>query len=126
MRFSILLAIALAGALGALVRYAVMEWTVRLWGSSLFYGTLAVNVAGCLLIGFLFHAKIGLSTELRLILGSGFLGALTTFSAFGMETFAAAREGRVEAAVANVAANLVLGLAAVALGYFLAGRLTAS
>lgn len=87
-------------------------------------GTLAVNVLGCFLIGAL--AAFGARTTPwsaggRLFLFTGVLGGFTTFSAFGHETFALAREGRWGLAAANVAVQLGCGLLAVAAGYRVVG-----
>jgi CrcB protein len=83
-------------------------------------GTLAVNVLGCLVIGALagFGARTGAWTEgARLFLFTGVLGGFTTFSAFGYETFALARDGRWGGAAANVALQVLCGLLAVSVGY---------
>lgn len=113
------LLIAIAGALGALSRYGVTLLAMRWFGESFPYGTLAVNVLGCLLLGFL--AQLGLSNpalskNLQLALGTGFLGSLTTFSTFGVETITLLQNGSWGAALANVALNLVVGLGCAALG----------
>jgi CrcB protein len=76
------------------------------------YGTLSINALGCLVIGFLI-----LTTEMRLLLFTGLLGGFTTFSAFGLETFALAREAHYGAAAANVVLQLAVGLVAVWLGH---------
>jgi CrcB protein len=116
-------ALALAGAAGTLGRWALSGWAYRLLGERFAYGTLAVNVLGCLLLGLLMH--LSLVSDLvpegwRVALGVGFLGAFTTFSTFGYETLSYAEQGAWSLAFANVAANLVLGLAAIWLGAALA------
>jgi len=115
-----LLVIAIGAALGALGRYAASEWVVRRIPA----GTLFVNVAGCLLIGLFMGLSNGrhwLSHNVHLFFVTGFLGALTTFSTFGWETFSFADKKEFNLAVINVALNLVLGLAAVAAGFHLGG-----
>ena len=70
------------GALGAASRYGVGLAAQRLWGSTFPWGTLAVNLLGCFLLGFLMHVVVereGYSADLRAALGVGFLGAFTTF-----------------------------------------------
>ena len=108
------------GFLGSVSRYLVGGWVHRLLGASVFpVGTLTVNVAGCLAIGFfagLAEARQVLTPEGRLFLLLGFLGGFTTFSTFGYETFSLARGGEGVRALANVALHLFLGLAAVAAG----------
>ena len=120
LRLSLFLLIGAAGAVGALTRFGLTHAAQRLLGSGFPYGTLLVNVLGCLLIGIFYHAATGLSMDARIVLGSGFLGALTTFSAFGHDTFEGLHHGHYGVAFLNIAANLFLGLVAVAVGYALA------
>ncbi len=118
-----LILIALGGSLGALARYAVSTWYVHRIPA----GTLLVNVVGCLLIGLFMGAAIErhwLSHNARLFFVTGFLGALTTFSTFGWETFSLAEKKDFMLALVNTALHLVLGLTAVAAGFQL-GVLTA-
>lgn len=116
--------IALGGAFGALLRYGVSGLTHRLAGASFPWGTLAVNLLGCLLIGFLwaFSEKVQLSPGVRLLVFTGVLGAFTTFSTFGLESFNLFREGEVGRGIVNILASNVLGLGCVFLG-FIAARL---
>jgi CrcB protein len=112
------------GFLGAVLRYAVGGWVHNALDSPWFpYGTLVVNVAGCLLIGFLAslaEARSFFGPEVRLFLFIGILGGFTTFSSFAYETFSLARDSENLAAMTNVLAQVVLGLAAVWLGHLLA------
>jgi CrcB protein len=111
-----LILIAVGGSLGALARYAVSEWFVRRIPA----GTLLVNVVGCLLIGLFMGLSIErhwLSHNTRLFFVTGFLGALTTFSTFGWETFSFAEKKDFVLAITNIALHLGLGLAAVAIGF---------
>lgn len=116
-----ILLVGTGGFLGSACRYLVGGWVHRLLGVSQFpVGTLAVNVAGCLAIGLfagLAEARQVLTAEGRLFLLLGFLGGFTTFSSFGYETLALARGGEGGRALANVALQLVLGLAAVVAGH---------
>lgn len=89
-------------------------------------GTLAVNVLGCLLVGFLAArlgepSAAGPASLARLLLVTGFCGGFTTFSAFSLETLRLAQDGRGMRALLYVGASLLLGLAAVAAGWA-AGR----
>lgn len=119
-----IIAIACGGALGALSRHAVSLGAKRLLGDSFPWGTLLVNVVGCLLLGA--AAELALtrkdwSPAVYRGVTVGFLGALTTFSTFGHETFRRLEDGRMTLAVSNIVANLSIGLIAVWLGV-LAGR----
>ena len=111
------IAVAAGGALGSVARFGVGLFARGLapgWP----WGTLAVNVLGSLLIGVLVGG-FGLrpaSDALRLGLITGVLGGFTTFSAFSMETVEMLEAGNTVAGLAYVAASLVLGLAACALG----------
>jgi CrcB protein len=119
-------ALALAGAAGTLGRWALNGWATRALGDRFAYGTLAVNVLGCLLVGVILEvAATGelMSETLRLALAVGFLGAFTTFSTFGLETFRYLEQGAWPLAVTNVLANLCLGLAATWLGFAMTRRI---
>ncbi len=113
------LLICAAGALGSGARYLVASTAQRALGGPFAWGTLAVNALGCLLAGLLMELILhsdAVPTDLRLPLSVGFLGAFTTFSTFGHETFRYLEAGDWRLALANVAAQLLLGLAAVAGG----------
>jgi CrcB protein len=119
--------LAIAGALGTLSRYGLCGLTQKLTGAGFPYGTLLVNVLGCLIIGFIM--QIGLNTDfmsksLRLAITLGFLGAFTTFSTFSYETVTYIQNGAWLHAAANIAMNLVLCIIATLLG-MAAGRLAA-
>ncbi|MDP3936611.1 MAG: fluoride efflux transporter CrcB [Deltaproteobacteria bacterium] len=114
------------GFIGSVLRYALAGLVHRLIPFAAFpYGTLAVNVTGCLAIGILGGISDGRQTvgpDLRLFLLIGVLGGFTTFSTFGHETLALARDGEYLKASANVLLQVTVGLTAVWLGYG-AGRL---
>lgn len=109
------------GALGAMSRYG-FAILVRAWISHPFpVATLAINLLGSFAIGLLFQ---GLKNhehypELVLLLGVGFLGGFTTFSAFSLEILDFVRKGEVLWALGYALASVILGLGAVALGWFL-------
>ena len=87
---TVVLYIALFGALGCLARYFLSGWVYDLIGRTLPYGTLAVNVIGAFLIGLVMEFSLrstAVSPELRIGLTIGFLGGFTTFSTFSYETF---------------------------------------
>jgi CrcB protein len=113
----------LGSGFGGLLRYALSGWAQRFGNGGFPVGTLAVNLAGCLLIGFLtaaFAGRLLLREEYRIAAIVGLLGGFTTFSAFGIETFAFLNDGQYWRAAANVALSVALGLAAVWAGYRLA------
>jgi CrcB protein len=114
------------GFLGACLRFAVAGLVQRLDPLARFpYGTLTVNVLGCLAIGLL--GGLGESRQIfgpgaRLVLFIGLLGGFTTFSTFGFESFALLREGENLKALVNLTASVVLGLGAVWAGYAMTMR----
>jgi CrcB protein len=117
------LGMAAAGAIGALARYWVSQRMADWLGAAFPWGTLTANLAGCLLIGWfmeLVRITAWISPEMRLIAGTGFLGAFTTFSTFGFETLRAIEAGDWRGAGLNIGANLLGGLALVAAGSLLA------
>lgn len=119
-----LIAVGLGGFLGAVARYVLSGLMQRAAPAFLPAGTLLVNVLGCFAIGIamaLVTERVLVSESVRLFLVTGILGGLTTFSAFGWETVELLREREPRLALLNVAANLVLGFAAVWLGRTVAG-----
>ena len=114
-----------AGAIGAPVRYLVDGAVAERAAGVLPWGTFAVNVSGSLVLGLLTGLALyhGLPDAPRLVLGTGFCGAYTTFSTHTFETVRLVEEGALAAAARNVAATLVAGLAAAALGLTLAAAL---
>ena len=118
------LLVMLGGGLGAVSRYGIGLLSARIWGASFPWGTLAVNLMGCFLIGLIFAAadRVRLLTpDLRLFLMTGYLGALTTFSTFALETANAGRLGLTLQPLANILANNIGGLVLVLLGMRLGG-----
>jgi CrcB protein len=127
-----LLLIGLGGALGSVLRYLIGGWIQRGASSggavgTFPVGTLVVNVSGCFVIGVLAVVLLGdrwlVRPEYRDAILIGVLGGYTTFSSFGLETFAKANEQHWGAAALNIVLSNGLGLLAVWLGYRLAQRL---
>lgn len=115
--------VGVGGFCGAGLRFALGTWVQRALPAATFpYGTLAVNVLGCLLIGFIAAWRQPLEPALRLLLITGLLGGFTTFSAFALETLTLTHQGQQAVAFINIAAQLVLSLAAAWTGFEL-GRL---
>ena len=108
------LLVLIGGALGAPVRYSVLPW-----------GTFVVNAAGSLVLGATAGgvAAAGGPHWLLTLVGTGFCGALTTFSTFSFETVRLAEEGALGAAAINVAGSVVVGAAACAAGWSVASAL---
>ncbi len=112
------------GSLGAVSRYGVGLMAARFWGTHFPWGTLIVNLIGCFLIGLIFAAAERvrlLSPEVRLFLVTGYLGALTTFSSFAVETVNAGRLGLIVQPLANILVNNIGGLALVVIGMRIGG-----
>ncbi len=115
-------AIALGGAAGALLRFAVSSAVYRLLGRGFPYGTLAVNLIGSFLFGLWVEAlplERLLGLPWRSLLLTGVLGAFTTFSTFALETVFLLEQGRIGRALANIAFSLALGLVSVWIGLLL-------
>ena len=107
----------IGGFIGSSLRYG-MTGFVQQWSRSIGfpYGTLAVNLIGCFLIGFLSQlaeSRGVFTADSRAFVFIGILGGFTTFSAFGNETMDLWRDGESTFALANVAAHVILGLGAV-------------
>jgi CrcB protein len=113
------LLVALGAALGAPMRYLTDRAVQGRHRSQFPAGTLAVNVAACFLLGLVTGATT--SGELRALVGTGFCGALSTYSTFSFETMRLAENGRRMQATANVLLSVVLGLGAAALGVLASG-----
>jgi CrcB protein len=114
--------VAVAGALGAPARYVVDTLVEERLGGTFPFGTLVVNVSGSLVLGLLTGLAMyhGLARGAKVVLGTGFLGAYTTFSTFSFETLGLFEDGDARAGLANIAVSLVAGGAAGAAGLALA------
>lgn len=130
--FRLILAVFLGSGTGGVFRYLVSLLSSRLSGTSMLslgslgplpVATLAVNLAGCFLIG-LFYAfavrhSSGCSETVRLMLTTGFCGGLTTFSTFSQESLTLIQSGHIAGALLYIGVSLIAGLAAVYLGTLL-------
>ncbi|HAH88186.1 MAG: CrcB family protein [Armatimonadota bacterium] len=115
--------LSIAGACGTLGRYALCEWVKSSKHASLPLGTFIVNIAGCFLFGLIYvlaERKFNLSAETRSIILVGFMGAFTTFSALAFDTARLLKSAQWMLAAGNVAAQIVLGIAALGTGVFIA------
>ena len=117
----LILLVGIGGFFGAVMRYLVSGWVQDIFSTPSFpYGTLTVNVTGCLLIGLLAGLSENrnlLGPETRALVLIGVLGGFTTFSAFSYESLELLRAGESMAAFSNVGLQVCLGLAAVWVGY---------
>ena len=116
-------AVAVGGALGSLMRFLVSSWVVANWPRHFYLGTFAVNLLGCLAIGFLsafFLLRADLPLPLRTGLTVGVLGGLTTFSSFSLEVVSLLESGQHGTAVGYLLGSVLGGLAAAWLGMTLA------
>jgi CrcB protein len=126
MKLPVLL-IAVFGALGCLLRYLLSGWVHGLLGRGFPYGTLAVNVLGAFLVGFVMELGLRstlISPELRTGLTVGFLGGLTTFSTFSYETFRLLEDGEVLSAGVNALVSVATCVLLTWLGISAARSLT--
>ena len=120
------MAIAVGGAFGSVLRYWLSTWVHSFAGRGFPYGTLAVNVLGCLAMGFLFVLlveRLGDNPVLRAGLLIGVLGGFTTFSSFSIETFNLIEQGAWLEAGANAVASVVMCVVATWAGVLLARQI---
>jgi CrcB protein len=118
--------IALGGVAGTLARYGLQGWVQLRAGGGFPTGTLAVNVLGSFVLGFIMRFAVGttvVSPELRAGLAIGFCGAFTTMSTFGYETLGLLRDGQYGFAGLYLGATIAGSLGAILIGSALAGRL---
>src|ERR1700761_6470190 len=116
----------IGGAFGSLARYLVSVWALPV-SRDLPWGTIGINVAGSFIIGFfgtltLTQGRYPVSENWRLFVMVGICGGFTTFSSFSLQTLDLIRGGATLRAGANIVASVVLCVAAVAMGHFLAAK----
>ena len=117
-----ILAIAIGGAMGSVLRFWVPHGVHGLMGRDYPYGTLTVNVIGSLLMGLLYMLlteRLELGPAWRSLILVGLLGAFTTFSTFSLETLHLLDDGHIIKALTNVLTNVVFCIAAVWMGVFI-------
>lgn len=123
-----LIAIGLAGFFGAVTRYTVSNLAEDLAGTGFPWGTLAVNVSGSFLLGFVYAVAIDrlvlIDPHWRTVIAVGFIGSYTTFSTFSLETLGFIEKGSYLNAGANVLVSLTVGLLAVYAGSILGRMVT--
>jgi fluoride exporter len=110
----------LGGSIGALSRYTVSLLAARLFGARFPWGTLIVNLSGCFLIGLSFalaeRSSSWMGSSARPFFVTGYLGALTTFSTYALETTNFLRDGNLRGGFLNIGLNNAPGMALVLLG----------
>ncbi len=118
---AMLLAVAMGGAVGAVLRFGVLQTTMRLWGTGFPVGTLVVNVAGSLAMGLAVEwlTARGLPDVWRGFLTVGLLGALTTFSTFSRDVALLHERGEMALAALYVMLSVCLSVGALFLGLWL-------
>ena len=115
--------IALGGAIGAVLRFAIFRLAAERFDSALPWGTFTVNVTGSLLIGFLatmFIARWHLPINLQYAILAGLLGGFTTFSAFSLESLRLIEQGNWNHAIMYMLGSVILCIVACALGVVIA------
>jgi CrcB protein len=120
------LLVVLGGAVGAPSRYLVDRWVQSRHRAPVPWGTFVVNVAGCAVLGLVAGAVSGADGPawLLTLLGTGFCGALTTFSTFSFETVRLVEQGSARVAAGYLSASVAAGLVVCALGWTLGSTLT--
>jgi fluoride exporter len=112
--------IAVAGLVGTLLRYSVSGFVAQRYGETFPWGTMVVNLVGCFLAGVVFHLteeRFLVSPTVRAVILIGFLGGLTTFSSYGLQTFTLLKNSEFGLATLNIATSNVVGLLLVWAGY---------
>jgi CrcB protein len=118
----VVLAISLGGVVGTLLRFASTAWVAAQWPRHFYLGTLGVNLVGCFLIGLLyglFLMRPEIPAELKAGLIVGFLGGLTTFSSFSLDTLRLLENGQALHAIGYASVSVAGGLLATWAGLFL-------
>jgi len=119
--------IGIGGSIGAIARYWLGTLITGRLGSRFPYGTFAINISGCFIIGLMITVldeRTSLPMSLRFLLPIGFVGAYTTFSTYEMDSFQKAAQGHYGVALLNLVLSVVVGYGAVYLGV-LSGRAVA-
>ncbi len=116
------LIVSLGAAIGGGFRYWLSNFTYKFLPSTFPYGTLAVNIVGSFILGFVIlvlDQRDLLSPGMKLLLAVGFCGGFTTFSSFSLETFNLLRDSEIMLAFGNIFLNVVVCLIGVYLAYLI-------
>lgn len=119
------LAVAIGAVFGALSRFYITEFAKAIFGKDVgFYGTFLINVSGCCLIAYVltlaFENIRSISPELRLMTTTGFCGAYTTFSTYGLESKGFLDKGDITMLLIYWVGSAIMGMIGVQIGVFLA------
>ncbi|MCW2661694.1 MAG: camphor resistance protein CrcB [Mycobacterium sp.] len=112
--------VALVGGIGSVLRFVIDRAVASRVARAFPFGTLTVNISGAFLLGFL--GGLALSKDAALLVGTGFVGAYTTFSTWMLETQRLAEERQTWTALANIVVSVALGVAAAVLGQWVAAQ----
>jgi CrcB protein len=112
--------VGLVGGIGSVLRFVIDRAVARRVARAFPFGTLAVNISGAFLLGFL--GGLALSKDAALLVGTGFVGAYTTFSTWMLETQRLGEERQTWTALANIVVSVALGVAAAVLGQWVAAQ----
>ncbi len=110
----VVLAIGAGSFIGGVLRYLVSQLMTTKFPAAFPFGTLTVNILGCLLIGLFFGLgeRSGISQEWKLFITTGLLGGFTTFSAFSNETVGMLRDGQIVYALLYIGGSIIIGILA--------------
>ncbi len=116
-----LLAVAVGGSIGAVLRYLIILIYYRSTSNNFPWATLAINLAGSFIIGLLWGVfdKIYVSPGVRLFLFVGILGSFTTYSTFAFDVFSLGKDGSIKNMIMYILATNIFGIALAFIGYYL-------
>ncbi|MBL0135395.1 MAG: fluoride efflux transporter CrcB [Chitinophagaceae bacterium] len=117
-----LLLVALGGGVGSVARFLGQKWLAGSFNTQFPYGTLFVNILGCLLIGLIYGLASRhewMNPEWRILLMTGFCGGFTTFSAFTLESMGLLQEQKILPFFIYLFTSVAIGLAATFAGYWI-------
>jgi CrcB protein len=116
--------VGIGGFIGAVLRYGISSFSIKYFGTSFPFGTLIVNVIGCFIIGFILnYSSFDIQPNIKLLIITGLLGALTTFSTFSYETLTFFDSNQYLLGISNIILNLLLTMLSVFAGKFIASIL---